>query len=241
MSSMSANHRKQHHAWHSFILLCGLYGFLSSDWVMAQTPQPVDRSAENLMAVLRPSGFDVREDETLKPIGKIRIQLPDGREIEREVAWFAFLGDMMVRFVFDGPFSMPSATPQDLARLNLSPDQALQLAVGNIKRVYGAPIAKPLAGGLMEVEGKSPDLDSSYFLDRAFWQNLLLQHREGVVVAVAKRGSLLFTPLTDSKAVDGLRKGIAYLYSSSEELRFSSALYLFKDDRWTIFQPPHAQ
>ena len=144
----------------------------------------------------------------------------------------------MVRFVFDGPFSMPSATPQDLALLNLSPDQALQLAVNNIKRVYGAPIAKPLTGGLKEVEGKSPDLDSSYFLDRAFWRNLLRQHREGIVVAVPKRGTLLFTPLTDSSAVDGLRKGIAYLYSVSENLRVSSALYLFKDDRWTVFQPP---
>ena len=204
---------------------------------MAQTPQPIDRSAENLMAVLRES--PTREkDEVLKPLGKIRVQLPDGREIELEPAWFAFLGDMMVRFVFDGPFSMPSATPQDLTRLNLSPDQALQLAVGNIKRVYGVPIAKPLTGGLMEVEGKSPDLDSSYFLDRAFWRSLLRQHREGVVVAVPKRGDLLFTPLSDSKAVEDLRKGIAYLYSSSENLRVSSALYLFKDDRWTVFQPP---
>ena len=68
----------------------------------------------------------------------------------------------------------------------------------------------------MQVEGKSPDLNSSYFLDRAFWRNLLRQNREGIVVAVPKRGSLLFTSITDSKAVDGIRKGIAYLYSSSE-------------------------
>ncbi len=240
MSSMSADQRKQHYAWRGFILLCGLCGLLGSEWVLAQTPQPVDRNAENLMAVLREMD-GAREDEALKPIAKIRVELGDGREIELEPAWFAFLGDMMVRFVFDGPGFMPSATPQDLARLNLSPDQALPLAVGNIKRVYGAPIAKPLTGGLMEVHGKSPDLDSSYFLDRAFWQNLLRQHREGIVAAVPKRGGLLFTPLTDSKAVDRLRKGIAYLYSSSEKLRVSSALYLFKDDRWTVFQPPHAQ
>jgi len=93
----------------------------------------------------------------------------------------------------------------------------------------------------MQVQGKSPDLDSSYFLDRAFWQNLLRQHREGIVVAAPKRGGLLFTPLADSEAVDVLRKSIADLFSSSESLRVSSALYLFKDDRWTVFQPPHPQ
>jgi hypothetical protein len=241
MSSVAADHRKQHSAWHSFILLCGLSSLLGSKCVRAQTPQPEDTSAESLMAVLREVIGANEQDETLKPTEKIRTKLADGSEIELELAWFAFLGDMQVRFVFDGPSYMRDATSQDLARLNLSPAQALQLAVGNIERVYGAPMAKPWTGGLMQVQGKSPDLDSSYFLDRAFWRNLLRQHREGIVVAVPKRGGLLFTPLADSKAVDGLRNGIAYLYSSSEKLRVSSALYLFKDDRWTVFQPPQAQ
>ena len=208
---------------------------------MAQNPQAVDKSAENLMAVLREVIGANEQDEALKPMEKGRMKLADGSEIELEFAWFAFLGDMMIRFVFDSPNYMLNATRQDLARLNLTPDQALQLAVRNIKRVYGAPIAKPWTGGLMQVQGKSPDLDSSYFLDRAFWRGLLRQNPEGIVVAVAKRGGLLFTPITHSKAVDRLRKGVAYLYSSSEQMRVSSALYLFKDDRWIVFQPPHAQ
>jgi hypothetical protein len=210
---------------------------------MAQTPQAqaVDKSGENLMVVLREAIGANKQDEALKPLGKGRMRLADGKEIEFEFAWFAFLGDMMIRFVFDSPNAMLNAPPQDLARLKLTPDQALQLAVGNIKRVYGAPIAKPWTGGLMQVQGRSPDLDSSYFLDRAFWQDLLRQNPEGIVVAVAKRGGLLFTPITDSKAVDSLRKGVAYLYSSSGQMRVSSALYLFKDDRWTVFQTPHAQ
>ena len=93
----------------------------------------------------------------------------------------------------------------------------------------------------MQVEGKSPDLNSSYFLDRDFWRDLLRQHPEGIVAAVPKRGGLLFVPLSDRRAVNELRKGIAYLYSSSERLRVSSALYLFKDDHWTVFQPAPAQ
>lgn len=227
--------------WTGFILLVGLCGTLGSLYGMTQTPQAADTSAENLMVVLRELVGANTQEETLKPTGKIRSNLADGSDLELDPAWFAYLGDMQVRFVFDGQQYMIGATSQDLARLQLSPIQALQLAVGNIKRVYGAPTAEPWTGGLMQVQGKSPDLDSSYFLDRAFWQNLLAKHREGIVVAVPKRGGLLFTPLTDGAAVDSLRKGIADLYSSSEELRVSSALYLFKDDRWTVFQPPHAQ
>ena len=88
----------------------------------------------------------------------------------------------------------------------------------------------------MQVKGKSPDLDSSYFLDREFWQMLLKQHPEGIVVAVPKRGGLLYTPLSNADAVDRLKRGVFKLYESSERLRVSSALYLFKDDKWTVFQ-----
>jgi hypothetical protein len=47
--------------------------------------------------------------------------------------------------------------------------------------------------------------------------------------------------ISDGNTVDRLRKGIFHLYSSSDGMRVSSALYLFKDDRWTVFQPPHAE
>jgi hypothetical protein len=207
---------------------------------MALSPA-TDDNVSNLMVVLRELDGANEPAEVLKPLGKMQGTLADGKQIEMEFAWFKFLGDMVVRFVFDHPDYMTNATPQDLARLNLSPEQALRRAVNNITRVYGEPVATPWTGGLMQVKGKSPDLDSSYFLDRAFWQGLLRQHPEGIVAAVPKRGGLLFTPVTDSNAVDSLRKGIAYLYSSSGDMRVSSALYLFKDDRWSVFQPPQAQ
>lgn len=207
---------------------------------MAQSPT-TDDNAGNLMVVLRELDGANEQAEVLKPLGKMQVTLADGKQIEMEFAWFRLLGDMVVRFVFDHPDYMTDATPQDLARLKLSPEQALRVAVNNITRVYGEPVATPWSGGLMQVNGKSPDLDSSYFLDRDFWQGLLRQHPEGIVVAVPKRGGLLFTPVTDRNAVDRLRKGIAYLYSSSGDMRVSSALYLFKDDRWSVFQPPQAQ
>jgi hypothetical protein len=205
---------------------------------MAQLGQPVDKSAENLMVVLRESAGANTQSESLHPLGKGRVKLSDGREVEVEFAAFQFLGDMHVRFVFDGPTTLINATPQDLARLNLDPEHAIRLAVANIKRTYGNPVATSWTGGLMQVKGKSPDLDSSYFLDRDFWRALLEQHPDGLVVAVPKRGGLLFTPLTASRSVEGLRNGVTQLHWSSDSLRVSSALYLFKDDRWTVFQPP---
>lgn len=215
--------------------------FLACESAAAQADLAADRSARNLMVVLRESTGANKQDETLQPMGRMRARLSDGKEVDVETAAFPLLGDMHIRFVFDAPSHMPNAKPQDLVRLELSPEQALQLAVGNIKRTYGSPVVKPFTAGLMQVQGKSPDFDSSYFLDREFWRGLLKQHPEGIVVGVPKRGGLVFTPLSNGEAVNGLRKGIAYLHSSSGSMRVSSALYLFKNDRWTVFQSPPPQ
>jgi hypothetical protein len=210
---------------------------IASVSTVAQLGQAPDRSAENLMVVVREAIGINTEVETLAPMNKVRAKLPDGKEVEFELAAFLLLGDMHVRFVFDGPNFMLNARPQDLARLNLNATDALKLAMANIKRVYGDPVAKPWEKGLMQVEGKSPDLDSSYFLDREFWQLLLRQHPEGLVIAVPKRGTLLYSPLTERTAVDWLRSNISHLHASSGKMRVSAALYLFKDDRFTVFQP----
>ncbi|HIV69745.1 MAG TPA: hypothetical protein H9903_02310, partial [Candidatus Aquabacterium excrementipullorum] len=140
---------------------------------------------------------------------------------------------------FDGPTTMANAAPQDLEKLGIKGvEQALALALANIKRVYGAPAATPWSGGVMSVECKSPDLNSSYFLDKGFWQGLLKTHPEGIVAAVPARGGLLYTPLSNQQAVDALKRSIAALHASSERQRVSSALFLFKDGEWSVFQAP---
>jgi hypothetical protein len=210
--------------------------------LFALSAQSQEMTRDNFMVVIRESIGANRPDDAFVPTGKMRAKLPDGRVIEMEMASWEYIGDVHIRFVFDGPQSMRNATPPDLARLGInSVEDALALAITNIKRVYGEPSAKPWEAGLYQVQGKSPDLDSSYFLDRAYWQQLLRAHPEGLVVAVPKRGGLLYTPVSDAKAVEGLKRGIRYLYSSSERLRVSSALFLFKDGKWSVFQPPTGQ
>lgn len=61
---------------------------------------------------------------------------------------------------------------------------------------------------------------------------------DGLVAAPAKRGALVYAPLLDTRAVNALRKGVSALHESSGPLRVFSALYLFKDGHWTVFQAP---
>lgn len=206
----------------------------------AATPdaEEFEVSAANLLVVLRESPGVNKQDERLEPFGKIVRRLDDGRNVEFEASWFQYLGDMHLRLVFDGERRVQSALPQDLERLHLSPEQALDLAVDNLRRRYGEPVAEPWSGGLMQVRGKSPDLDSSYFLDRSFWQEQARNYPEGMVVAAPARGGLVFARADDMLAVTSLIFSAAVLYTADEGRRLSSALYLFKDGRWSVFQAP---
>ena len=207
----------------------------------AQQPdEAFDTSAGNLLVVLRESSGENKQEESLRPFGQVTARMPDGRRIALDPSWYQYLGDMHIRLVFDGGQTMQSASPEDLRRLRLTPEQALDLAVSNLRRVYGAPAVQPWGAGLMQVQASSFDLTSSYFLDREFWQGLLRGHPEGLVVAVPRRGDLVYAPVSDRSAVTSLQFGAAALYAGGPGTRLSSALYLFKDGHWSVFQPPQA-
>lgn len=216
-------------------LLCAGLAFTAGAQSAAE---PFDVSAHNLIVVLRESRGANQLEEGLRPMAAFQATLDDGRQVELETSWYQYLGDMHIRLVFDGQRSMQSATPEDLARLRLSPEQALHLAVSNLRRVYGIPAVSPWSTGLMQVQGTAPELTSSYFLDREFWQGLQQRHPEGLVVAVPRRGGLVYASAANEEAVANLRFGAAALYASGDRTRISSALYLFKDDRWSVFQAP---
>ncbi len=202
------------------------------------TDETFDVNEDNLLVVLRETPGANKQDEGLTPFGKIRARAADGREFEFEASWFQYLGDMHLRLVFDGQQHVQSASPEDLERLRLSPEQALNLAVDNLRRRYGEPVAEPWSGGLMQVHGNAPELDSSYFLDRGFWLQQLQQSPSGIVAAVPDRGGLVFAHADDASAVATLRFSAAALFAESDTTRISSGLYLFKDGRWSVFQPP---
>jgi hypothetical protein len=202
--------------------------------------EATDTGAGNLIVVLRESSGENKQDEALQPYGRIEGTMADGRRVELETSWYRYLGDMHIRLVFDGGQSLQSASPADLSRLKLSPDEALRLAVANLRRVYGEPQVRPWSGGLMQVQAAEPDFTSSYFLDREFWQGLQARFPDGLVVAVPRRGGLVYAPATDADAIASLRFSAAALYAGGAGARLSSALYLFKDGRWSVFQAPQA-
>ncbi len=218
--------------------IAALAWVLGSAGACAQAQPPIATDAGNLMAVLRESRGTLEPRETLQPYGAVIVELPDGREVEVETSWFRYVGDMHIRLVFDSATELQSASPEDLDRLRLDPEGALQLAVANLRRTYGEPAVQPWSGGLMRVTGRADDLNSSYFLDRPFWQAMQQPHPRGLVVAVPQRGGLLFAPAEDEEAVAALRFSAVALYAAAPRQRVSSALYLFKDGQWTVFQPP---
>lgn len=211
-------------------------GALAAD--SSRDDEAFDASAGNLLVVLRESPGANKLVEGLAPFGKISARAADGREFEFEASWFQYLGDMHLRLVFDGTRRVQSAMPDDLARLKLSPEQALDIAVQNLRGRYGEPVAEPWTGGLMQVHGNAPELDSSYFLDRAFWRDRLRESPAGIVAAVPDRGGLVFARADDGAAVATLRFSAALLFAQHDDTRISSGLYLFKDGRWSVFQPP---
>jgi hypothetical protein len=218
--------------------VAALVGALAGAPALARDTEAFEASESNLLVVLRESPGSNKQDESLKPFGAISARMPDGREVEFEASWFQYLGDMHLRLVFDGQRRVQSALPEDLHRLRLTPEQALQRAVDNLRRRYGMPVAEPWTGGLMQVHGNAPELDSSYFLDRAFWHEQLRKSPAGIVAAVPGRHGLVFARADDEAAIATLRFSAAALFASSDATRISSALYLFKDGRWSVYQPP---
>lgn len=100
----------------------------------AQATEAFETSARNLLVVLRESHGENKQDELLQPFGKLRATMADGREIELETSWYRYPGDMHIRLVFDGAQALQSTSPEDLSRLRLSPDEALKVAVANLRR-----------------------------------------------------------------------------------------------------------
>jgi hypothetical protein len=215
--------------------------FATSALAVPTGEEVIDTSAPNLIAVLRESIGENHPDETLLPYGRVVAELPDGRRVELATSWYHYIGDMHIRLVFDGGQSLQSASPNDLERLKLSPEEALDLAVKNMRRAHGKPSAMPWSGGLMQVQGASPDFASSYFLDRDFWLDVQRTHPEGVVAAVPQRAGLVYASATDEEAIDELRFSLAALYAGAGGRRVSSGLYLFKDGHWSVFQAPTAK
>ncbi len=107
---------------------------IAGDARLCNFVQAMEVDREKLMIVLRESIGANKQDDALKPSGKVTAKLPDGKEVEVNLAWFDFIGDMHIRFVIDEPATMRGVTSQQFAALNLSPEDAVRFALGLLER-----------------------------------------------------------------------------------------------------------
>jgi len=191
---------------------------------------------DTLLFVLRERPGANKPDEAPAQVAAFEVPLPGGAAAAMAPAWFDLVGDLQLRLVRCTPDYVYTLHASELEALKLGLDEALATALANLHRLHGAPGASAWHN-LQRVGGRSEDVDSAYLMDRAFWRARLAEHPDGLVAAVPRTDLLLFAPLADTASVDSMRRGIPGLHAGGGDYRLSSALFLFKDDRWRVFQP----
>ena len=205
---------------------------------MTAEPSPSPAIAlATLLFVLRERPGANKPDESLALVDPFEVPLPGGGGTAALApAWFDLVGDLQLRLVRDTAEWVYTLHASELGDLKLDADAALAIALANFRRLQGPPSVSAWHN-LRRVGGATEDVDHAWFLDRALWRGLLAEHPGGLVVALPRTDLLVFAPATDAAAVDSMRQGVPGLHAGGGDYRLSGALYLFKDDRWTVFQP----
>ena len=206
---------------------------------MTSNPIPADdldtrRSA--LRLILRERAGADKPDDVPALVAPFTTPIPGGGSVTLAPAWYDLIGDLQLRLVRETPEALLTLEVDDLAELGLAVDEAVALALANLERRVGAPVVQPWHN-LRRVGTAEETYDSHWFVDRAFWRARLAEHPQGLVVAVPRTDALLFVPADDHAAVASMRGGIPRLHREAGDWRLSSALFQFKDDRWSVLQP----
>ena len=191
---------------------------------------------DTVQFVLRERPGANKIDDSLALVEPFEVPLPGGAVATMAPAWFDLIGDLQLRLVRSTPDCILTLHASELDALAPSVDEALALALANLHRQHGEPGASQWHN-LQRVGGRTEDVASAYFLDRAFWRARLAEHPAGLVAGVPRTDLLVFAPRVDGAALDSMRRGVPGLHASGGDWRLSSALYLFEDDRWSVFQP----
>lgn len=201
-------------------------------------PHVANPTPANFMVVLRESPGISLTRPSLDPIEQeLQSALSrDNEQLTQEQAWYHFLGDVHIRFVSYQDGIANSISRANFLTYQLSVEDAIEVALNNIRQTHGKPSFRQWSQGIQIVQGQSADIDSSYLLDDLFWETLDAQHPDGLIVAVPKRGGLLFAPCTDTAAVELLTQNVTYLHSTSTEMRVSGALFSRRAGYWALHQ-----
>ena len=190
---------------------------------MGGTQHAPERARDHLMVQVHPWPGERMPRECLRPPSS-----------PQDTVAYGYLGDMQLRLVFDEPgLALPAAVrPEDLARLDLTPQKAVAHAAANSRRANGAPQITSLAGGVYTLRGTHLDYNASYLLDRAFWRQQLEKFPQGLLAALPRKGVLLFAPAGDPAVEAELGKQAARILASAGTARTSDCIYRFDATGW---------
>ncbi|MEJ5989385.1 hypothetical protein WG902_05260 [Ramlibacter sp. PS3R-8] len=188
---------------------------------MASGQEPA-RERDRLMVQLHPWPGERLARETLRP------------SPAADTVAYGYLGDLQLRLVFDEPgVSRTSAVrPDDLARLELTPQKAVAYASSNSKRASGAPQVTPLDGGIHTLRGQHADYNATFMLDRTFWRQQLEKFPQGLLAAVPRKGVLMFAPAGDAAVEAQLQKIATRTLASAGAATLSACIYRFDATGW---------
>lgn len=190
---------------------------------MRGAAQVAERERENLMVQVHPWVGERMARECLRPPAA-----------PQDTVAYGYLGDMQLRLVFERPGETQTSAvrPEDLARLELTPQKAIAHAVANAKRAGGTPQVAPLAGGVYALRGRHADYNATYLLDRAFWRQQLEKFPRGLLAALPRKGVLLFAPAGDAAVEEELARQAGRIRAAAGDARTSDCLYRFDAAGW---------
>lgn len=188
---------------------------------MASGQEPA-RERDRLMVQLHPWPGERLARETLRP------------SPATDTVGYGYLGDLQLRLVFDEPGVSNAAAvrPDDLARLELTPQKAVAYATSNSKRASGAPQVTPLAGGIFTLRGQHADYNATFMLDRTFWRQQLEKFPQGLLAVLPRKGVLVFAAAGDAGAEAELKKQAARMLASAGPSTLSACVYRFDATGW---------
>jgi len=196
--------------------------------MVMRTRQEPERERANLLVQVQHWPGERMDRECLRPT----------KQAQDTVA-YGYLGDMQLRFVFDAPGLAQAAAvrPEDLPRLELSPQKAVAQAAVNAKRFNGAPQVTTLGGGVYSLRGAHLEYNATYLLDRAFWRGQLEKFPQGLLAALPRKGVLMFCPAGDAAVEAELARQAGRILASADTAAVSSCIYRFDATGWH----PHAE
>lgn len=211
---------------------------MSADSVAVGLDSPLlKRARENLFFTLRQVRKQNSSSDTPTPYPAKMLQKIDAAALEMNLAVFAYVGDVQLRFVFvQNNGDKTIARMQDLEKLELTPEQAFAVACDNLNRNMPAPRVMEQPAGFYQIGGGgSIDQNTDFWFVRSLWLEQAKHFQSALIVAFPRRGAVLFAPHNDAAAVAAMRKRAQELYAKAGEQRVSGMLFGFTGKQWKVF------